>query len=80
MTRRSGPAVKPIAGMHAITPHRVCPGAADAIAFQAKAFDVVGPMRPAGPCGLVHAAIRIGDSVPMPVDEMPDRGPSDRTR
>jgi uncharacterized glyoxalase superfamily protein PhnB len=72
----STPAVKAIPeGMHAITPHLVCAGAADAIEFYKKAFNAVELVRLPGPQGkLMHASLRIGDSTLMLVDEMPDCG------
>jgi uncharacterized glyoxalase superfamily protein PhnB len=68
--------VKPIPDwMHSITPHLVCAGAADAIEFYKKAFGAVELGRVAGAPGkLIHAAIRIGDSPLMLVDEMPECG------
>ncbi len=68
--------VKPIPeGMHTVTPHLVCAGAADAIEFYKKAFDAVEMGRMAGPQGkLLHGAIRIGDSMIMLADEFPDWG------
>jgi uncharacterized glyoxalase superfamily protein PhnB len=68
--------VKPIPdGMHTVTPHLVCAGAADAIAFYKKAFNATEMMRMPGPKGrLMHACIRIGDSNVMLVDEMPEWG------
>jgi len=70
----SQPAVKPIPdGMHTITPHLVCAGAAQAIDFYEKAFGAVELARIPGPDGrLVHAMVRIGDSPVMLVDEMPE--------
>ena len=70
------PAVKPIPdGMHSLTPHLVCAGAADAIKFYTKAFNAEELMRLPGPQDkLVHAMLRIGDSAIMLVDEFPDRG------
>jgi len=67
---------KPIPeGMHSVTPHLVCAGAADAIAFYQKAFEAVELARMPGPQGkLMHAEIRIGDSAVMLVDEFPDWG------
>ena len=67
---------KPIPeGMHSVTPHLVCAGAADAIEFYKKAFGAEGQGRMPGPDGrLMHAAIRIGDSTVMLVDEMPEWG------
>ena len=53
-------------GMHSITPHIVCAGAADAIEFYKKAFNAVEISRLPGENGkLMHAEIRIGDSVVM---------------
>jgi len=68
--------VKPIPeGMHSVTPHLVCAGAADAIDFYKKAFNAVELSRMPGPDGkLMHAAIRIGDSVLMMTDEFPQWG------
>ena len=67
----SNPTVKPIPeGMHSLTPHLVCAGAADAIEFYKAAFNAVESGRLAGPGGkLIHAALRIGDSALMLVDE-----------
>jgi PhnB protein len=62
-------------GMHRVTPHLVCAGAADAIEFYKKAFNAVEIGRTAGPQGkLLHGLIRIGDSKVMLVDEFPDWG------
>lgn len=62
-------------GMHTITPHLVCRGAADAIAFYGKAFGAVELARLPGPEGkLMHAMVRIGDSNLMLVDEFPGCG------
>ena len=68
--------VAPIpAGMHSVTPHLICAGAAEAIEFYKKAFDATEVMRLPGPNGkLMHASIRIGDSTVMLVDEMPEWG------
>ena len=68
--------VKPIPeGMHSVTPHLVCAGAADAIEFYQKAFGAVEEARLPGPQGrIMHAMIRIGDSAVMLVDEMPEWG------
>ena len=69
-------AVKPIPeGMHTLTPHLVCDGAADAIEFYKKAFGAVEEARLPGPNGkLMHAMVRIGDSALMLVDETPAWG------
>ena len=68
--------VKPIPeGMHTVTPHLVCAGAADAIEFYKKAFNAVEGGRLPGPNGkIMHAQIRIGDSAVMLVDEFADWG------
>jgi PhnB protein len=68
--------VQPIpSGMHTVTPHLVCDGAADAIEFYKKAFNAEEVARIPGPAGkLVHAQIRIGDSAVMLVDEFPAWG------
>jgi len=68
--------VKPIPeGMHSITPHLVCEGAAEAIEFYKKAFDAVENGRMPTPDGkIMHAQIRIGDSPLMLVDAFPDMG------
>ncbi len=68
--------LKPVPeGMHTVTPHLVCGGAAEAIEFYKKAFGAVETGRLAGPQGkLLHARIRIGDSDVMLVDEFPDWG------
>jgi uncharacterized glyoxalase superfamily protein PhnB len=72
----SNPVVKPIPdGMHSLTPHLVCAGAADAMAFYTKAFNAVELSRLPGPRGkLMHASMRIGDSVFMLNDEFPEMG------
>ena len=70
------PAPKPIPeGMHSLTPHLVCAGAADAIDFYKRAFDATEQARMPGPDGkLMHAAVKIGDSTLMLVDENPQWG------
>jgi PhnB protein len=60
-------------GMHTVTPQLVCAGAAEAIEFYKEAFGAVELTRLAGPGGkLMHAMIRIGDSMLMLVDEFPE--------
>jgi uncharacterized glyoxalase superfamily protein PhnB len=73
---RTNPSVRPIPeGMRTVTPHLICAGAADAIEFYRKAFGAVELSRMPGPDGKVmHASIRIGDSVIMLNDEFPDWG------
>jgi PhnB protein len=60
----SAPAVKPIPeGMHSLTPHLICAGAADAIKFYTEAFGAIEQFRLPGPEGkLMHACVKIGDS------------------
>jgi len=67
---------KPIPdGMHTLTPHIICEGASDALAFYKKAFNAEELMRLPGPSGkIMHAAIRIGDSVLMLMDDFPEWG------
>jgi PhnB protein len=68
--------VKPIPeGMHSLTPYLVCANASEAIAFYTKAFGATELFRMPGPDGrIAHAQIKIGDSVVMLNDEMPERG------
>ena len=72
----TGRAKKPLPeGMRSVTPHIVCAGASDAIEFYKKAFNAVEISRLAGEDGKVmHAEVRIGDSVVMLVDESPEWG------
>ncbi|MGB5087152.1 MAG: VOC family protein [Methylocystis silviterrae] len=61
--------------MRSITPHLICAGAADAIEFYKKAFGAEEIMRLPGPNGrLMHGSVRIGDSMVMLVDEVPEWG------
>jgi PhnB protein len=61
--------------MHAVTPHLVCAGAADAIEFYKKAFGATEEARLPGTDGkLMHAMVRINGSAVMLVDEMPEWG------
>jgi PhnB protein len=59
--------------MHTVTPHLVCAGASDAIAFYKKAFGAQELSRMESPSGgtLMHASVRIGDSIVMLTDENP---------
>ena len=62
-------------GMHTVTPHLVCAGATEAIDFYKRAFDAAELSRLSGPSGsIMHASIRIGDSVIMLAEEMEDCG------
>ncbi len=69
-------AVQPIPeGMRTVTPHLICDGAAEAIEFYKTAFGAVELSRLPGADGKVmHASIRIGDSVIMLNDEAPQWG------
>jgi len=61
--------------MNSLTPHIVCVGAIDAIEFYKKAFNAVELRRLIGPDGsLVHAAVRIGNSMLMLAEENPKWG------
>lgn len=68
--------VKPIPdGFHTLTPHLVVKGAAEALDFYRRAFGAVELFRFQDPGGQVmHAEIRIGDSIVMLCEECPDRG------
>lgn len=62
-------------GFSSITPHLVCRGAAEAIAFYTQAFGAIELARLPGPDGrLAHAEIRIGDAPLMLVDEYAEQG------
>ena len=59
-------------GFHAVTPHIMVSGAADAIEFYKQAFGAEEMLRmpmPGDPSKLMHAAIRIRDSIIMIADE-----------
>ncbi|MGD9721232.1 MAG: VOC family protein [Pirellulales bacterium] len=61
--------------MHTLTPHLVCKGAIEAIDFYKKAFGAVEELRLVAPNGqLIHAALRIGDSMLMLAEETPSWG------
>lgn len=65
----------PPEGMNSLTPHLVCDDASAAIEFYKAAFGAVETMRLPGPNGkLMHAALRIGDSTLMLVDQNPEWG------
>ena len=62
-------------GYHTITPNLVIRDAAKAIDFYKKAFGAEQIVSMPGPGGKVmHAELRIGDSVVMLADEMPEMG------
>jgi PhnB protein len=62
-------------GHHTVTPSLFVAGAAKAIDFYKKALGAEELMRFPAPDGtIMHAEIRIGDSIIMLGDEMPDQG------
>ena len=69
-------AVRPIPdGYQAVTPYLIVDGAAQALEFYKQVFGATEQMRMAAPDGRIgHAEMRIGDSVVMLADEVPDMG------
>jgi uncharacterized glyoxalase superfamily protein PhnB len=68
-------ATSPPAGYHTVTPAIIVRGADRAIEFYREAFGAEEVTRMAGPDGAVmHAEIRIGDSIVMLGDESPQFG------
>jgi PhnB protein len=62
-------------GYHTVTPSLFVEGAAKAIDFYKKALGAEELMRYAGPDGkIMHAEIKVGDSIIMLADEMPEMG------
>ena len=62
-------------GYHSLTPYLVCKDAAKAIDFYSRAFGAQETVRMPGPNGrIMHAEVKIGDSMLMLSDENPDRG------
>ncbi len=62
-------------GLHTVTPSLFVAGAAKAIDFYKKALGAEERMRFPAPDGsIMHAELKIGDSVIMLGDEMPDQG------
>jgi PhnB protein len=70
------PDVKPIPdGYHSVTPYLFIRGAGAAIDFYKKVFGAIVIVRMAGPIGQVmHAELKIGDSIVMLADENPKVG------
>ena len=68
--------VKPIPeGYHNVTPYLFVRSAASAIDFYKNVFGATEVMRMAGPNGkIMHAELRIGDSIVMLADENPQTG------
>ncbi|WP_018413279.1 VOC family protein [Methyloversatilis thermotolerans] len=59
--------------LHTVTPHIVCSEASAAIDFYRRAFGAIELMRLPGAEGrILHAQVRIGDSVVMLVDAQPE--------
>jgi uncharacterized glyoxalase superfamily protein PhnB len=70
---------KPIPeGLHTVTPSLALEGAAEALAFYAKALGAVETMRAPDPSGkkIWHAEFRIGDSIIFINDVFPEMGGS----
>ena len=69
-------AVKPIPkGYHTVTPYLIVRDAAGALEFYKKALGAAEIMRFPGPDGkVVHAEFKIGDSIVMLGEEMPQMG------
>jgi PhnB protein len=63
-------------GLHTVTPHLVIKGAAKAIDFYKKAFGAEEIVRMPAPDGnlVMHAQLKIGDSMIMLADEFPQGG------
>ena len=62
-------------GYHTVTPSLFVTGAAKAIDFYKKALGAEELMRFPGPGGaIMHAEIKVGDSIVMLADEMPEQG------
>jgi PhnB protein len=70
------PNVKPIPdGYHSVTPYLFIRGAGGAIDFYKKVFGATEIVRMAGPIGqIMHAELKIGDSIIMLADENPKMG------
>ncbi len=69
------PTAKPIPdGFHSVTPHLVVDGASKAIDFYKKAFGAEEVFRMPAPDGkrLMHAEVKIGNSVIMLADDFPE--------
>ena len=62
-------------GFHTVTPHMVIKGAAEAIDFYKKAYGADEPGRHLAPDGslIMHATLRIGNSLLMLSDEFPSQ-------
>src|SRR5437870_8864306 len=69
---------KPIPqGFHTVTPSLVVRGAAEAIEYYKKALGATELVRMPSPDGkIMHAELKIGDSIIFLADEFPERGMS----
>jgi PhnB protein len=64
-----------------ITPHLVVSPASEAIAFYTRAFGAKPGLVMDGPGGMImHAEVKIGDSILMLADEQPPMGPGPKNR
>ena len=62
-------------GYYSLTPYLIVKGAAAALEFYKKAFNATETVRMPGPGGrIMHAEVRIGNSMLMLSDENPERG------
>lgn len=62
-------------GYYSLTPYLVVQGAAKAIEFYTKAFGATEVVRMPGPGGkIMHAEVKIGNSMLMLADENPEQG------
>ena len=62
-------------GVHTLNPHLVCADCAGAIEFYKKAFGATEEMRlPREDGKLMHASMRLGDSMLLLMDEFPEWG------
>ena len=62
-------------GYHSVTPYLIVKGAAQLIDFVKEAFGAEETFRMPGGGGIMHAEVRIGDSVVMMSDAMGEHGP-----
>jgi len=72
----SSPSMPVPEGFHTVTPHLIIQGAAGAIDFYQRAFGAEEVCRMPGPDGatVMHAELKIGDSMLMLCDEFPQMG------
>ena len=62
-------------GYHSVTPYLIVKGAAQLIDFVKEAFGAQETFRMPSGAGIMHAEVRIGDSVVMMSDAMGEHGP-----